>query len=151
MPDVVATSSTKIVVILLAREGDRLRDQPRLRLPRRARLPGDLPRHRARDAVRGLVRHLPHAGGRGRHRGGHGRGDPAADHSGAVCVAARRDRGPRRRSRGGSRRGRRLAHHRCARPAGTRRARARGPSAEHRLAVRRLFARDGTRPQNPPI
>ena len=89
------------------RQVPRVRRQPRLRLPRRADLPGHLPRHRPRLARGGLVRRLAdvrHRGGRG---GGHGGAGAAADRAAPLRGAARRERGPRRDPRGRARRRRR--------------------------------------------
>ena len=52
VPTLVAEDSTEIVLVLLLAKALGLRDQPRLRLPRRPGLPGHLPRHRAGDARR---------------------------------------------------------------------------------------------------
>ena len=61
-----------IVAARADHEGDRLRDLPRLRLPRRPGVPGDLPRRRRGDDPRDRVRHVADGGGRDRHRRRHG-------------------------------------------------------------------------------
>ena len=71
-------------------QGHRLRDQPELRLPRRPRVPRDLPRHRIRDAVRRLVRRVADVGSVRRRGGRHGRRHATVADADRVRRAARR-------------------------------------------------------------
>src|SRR5262245_12477901 len=91
--------------------------QPRVRVPRRPDLPGDLPRNRGDRAARGLVRHL--TDGRGRDRGcrRNGRDDSPLADADALRSAPRRPPGGRHRSDRGARRLRGVARDARDRPA----------------------------------
>jgi hypothetical protein len=92
------------------REGAGVRDQPRLRLPRRTRLPGGLPRCRARHPCRQPVRRVSDPRRGRRDSRGDGGGDPVAVRLAAVRGASRGDPGPRRHPGRGVRRRRGLAN-----------------------------------------
>ena len=71
-------------------QGPGLRREPRVRLPRRADLPGDLHRRGPRVAARRGVRHVPDARRRDRGGGRDGRPDPLVALAAPAGLAARR-------------------------------------------------------------
>ena len=105
VPAVVAEDSAKIVLILLVAKALAYGDLPGVRFPRWSRVPRHIPRRRAGDVARDLVRRLADTRGRGRSGSRHGavtRMLLTPILFAALLVGPRRRRGP-----GGSGRGRR--------------------------------------------